>query len=234
MAEICSHAESGTSDQNGNMDRPRNKPSKIRRTASPVGRRLPPESPESSRSDELVAPGYENLGHGGRLSSMARPNRAVFQRTSAVSITRTGCEMGTACKDPSALAKCSESAASTRSRERAAGKRGTRDMSAPIGANRPRLREAARPALLPFRWVRPGPSAGKWKQTNFHHKDTKAQSKALQAGKQRNLNSLVPSCLCGETSVPSALRRRLRQLALGRHDEWLAVVARQHGVRRRS
>ena len=134
MAEICSQAESGTSDQNGNMGRPRNKPVDPENREPIRTQAVALEVSGERRSDELKAPGYENVGHGGRQSSITRPNRAVFQRTSAVSITRIGCEMGTAYKDPAAPAACSDFSTSTGRRERAAGTLFTSRKSAPVAA----------------------------------------------------------------------------------------------------
>jgi hypothetical protein len=65
MAEICSHAESGRSDQNGNMGRPRNKPVDPENRKPIRTQAIPLEVSGERRSDELKAPGYENVGQGG-------------------------------------------------------------------------------------------------------------------------------------------------------------------------
>jgi hypothetical protein len=108
MAEICSHAASGTSDQNGNMRTPPGMSQVLNRLAvSSIGaRRFASDSFRAGQVQELMAPGTENVGHRGRLSSTGRRNGALFQQTSAVSIAQAGCRMRTECVRPEALTAC--------------------------------------------------------------------------------------------------------------------------------
>ena len=107
MAEICSHAASGTSDQNGNIRTPRNESVLSRLAVSSVGaRRFARKSFRERQVHELVAPGTENVGHRGRLSSTGRRDGAIFQRASAVSIAQAGCKTQTSGVRPEALTAC--------------------------------------------------------------------------------------------------------------------------------
>jgi hypothetical protein len=78
-----------------------------RSAVSSVGaRRFARKSFRERQVHELVAPGTENVGHRGRLSSTGRRDGALFQQTSAVSIAQTGCGMETACVGPEPLTAC--------------------------------------------------------------------------------------------------------------------------------